>query len=272
MIKFNAEMLYAIAQEVELVRSSAHFMANTLPGQQAVAIPEPIRTEHPITLKAIQRHCNSIGLSYTAVHVERMLERLDGQWGGMNCTQLDHASQELHQRFMDEIKQILFLRVPADRIEFYDQAILFGQAVADNFKGATYDISEAGSCYATDRYTACVMHLMRALETALDAVGLGVGVPHAVIEARNSWDGLLKKISKQMDANDVAGDPSWPTKRQFFKDSYSQLFAVKNAWRNPSMHLEKKYDEKDAKRIYNAVKDFMEHVATHLDDAGTFTP
>lgn len=272
MIKFNADMLYAIAQEVELVRSGAHYMAAANPTYADVPVPEPLKTEHPITLKAIQRHCLTIGLQYTAAHVERMLERFEGKYGGMNCAQLDTHSRELHDRFMDEIKQILFLRVPSDRVDFYDKPILFGQPVADGFTEAIYDISEAGSCFATDRYTACVMHLMRALENSLDAVGLGVGVPQAVVEAQRSWDGLLKKISSRIDANDLAGDPAWLGKRQFFKDAYSQLFAVKNAWRNPSMHLEKKYDEKDAKRIYNAVKDFMEHVATHLDDAGSFTP
>ena len=53
---------------------------------------------------------------------------------------------------------------------------------------------------------------------------------------------------------------------------FAQLFAVKVAWRDNAMHLEKKYDEKDAKRIYDAVKNFMEHLAEHLDHSGSFTP
>lgn len=113
---------------------------------------------------------------------------------------------------------------------------------------------------------------MRALEVALDAVGLGVGVPNAAIEAHNSWERLLEKIRQQIEANDKAGDPTWTPKRQFFVDSAAHLFAVKNAWRNPSMHLEKKYDSGEATRILNAVKDFMEHLATHFDESGQFTP
>jgi hypothetical protein len=38
------------------------------------------------------------------------------------------------------------------------------------------------------------------------------------------------------------------------------------------MHLEKKYEDREAQRIYNAVKDFMEHLATHLDASGQFMP
>lgn len=116
------------------------------------------------------------------------------------------------------------------------------------------------------------MHLMRSLEVALDAIGLGVGVPNAVIEAKNSWETLLRKIGKQIEDNDKAGDPNWIPKRQFFADAHAHLFTVKNAWRNPSMHLEKKYDDREAERIFRAVQDFMEHLATHLNESGQFTP
>lgn len=272
MMKFNAHVFYAIAQDVELVRSGAHFTAATNSIGPRKPVPEPIKTEHPKTLKAVLQHCKDVGLNFTVPHVERMLESFEDKYGVYDCGQLDYDSNQLHLRILDEMRGILFLRIPGHMANFYDQSALFGQAVADSFKNATYDITEAGSCYATDRYTACVMHLMRALEVSLDAAGLGVGVSSAVVEARHNWDGLLKKIVKQMDINDAAGDPLWKSKRRFFADVHSQLCAVKNAWRNPSMHLERKYDEQDAGRIFNAVKDFMQLVATHLDDTGTFTP
>jgi hypothetical protein len=82
----------------------------------------------------------------------------------------------------------------------------------------------------------------------------------------------LRKILDQITANDKAGDPLWLPKRQFFVDTQAHLFSVKNARRNPSMHLEKKYDDKEAERIYRAVKDFMKHLATHLDASGDYTP
>jgi hypothetical protein len=50
------------------------------------------------------------------------------------------------------------------------------------------------------------------------------------------------------------------------------LFAVKVAWRDNTMYLEKKNKLKDAKRIYDAVKSFLMHLAEHLDQAGNFTP
>ena len=158
-------------------------------------------------------------------------------------------------------------------MEYYETVPLFGDEVFDNLPEANYDIEEAGKCFALGRNTACVMHLMRALEVSLKAVGHGVGLPNAVELARNNWTTALKAIGDQIGVNDKAANPAWtPEKSTFFKDVRAQLFAVKVAWRDTSMHLEKKYDEKDAKRIYDAAKNFMEHLAEHLDQTGQFTP
>jgi hypothetical protein len=157
-------------------------------------------------------------------------------------------------------------QIPSNR--FYENSRLFGQLVAINFSNANYDIEEAGKSFAVDRYTACVMHLMRSLEVALDAVGIAVGLPDTVVEAHASWESLLKKIDTQIMANDKSAIPDWPLKRQFFVDARAHLSSVKNAWRNPSMHLEKKYTEREAERIFRSVKDFMEHLAAHLTQAG----
>jgi hypothetical protein len=267
MIRLNAHIFYAMAQEIESTR--AHVAVLSGVGEREV--PETIKEHCPDSLIAIIEHCQSIGLTEVIPHIKRMLEIFEGQFGGYNCTRLAYDLQQLQWRVVDELSNALFMRVPKDAADYYDKPSLFGQQVADNFSDATYDISEAGSCYATDRYTACVMHLMRSLEVALDTVGLGVGISNAVIEAQNSWERLLERIRKQIEANDKSGDSTWPPKRQFFVDMQAHLFAVKNAWRNPSMHLEKKYNEKEALRIYNAVKDFMEHLATHLDASGNYT-
>jgi len=145
-----------------------------------------------------------------------------------------------------------------------------GQLVAINFSNANYDIEEAGKSFALDRYTACVMHLMRSLEVAIDAIGIAIGLPDAVIAAQNSWERLLTKMGDQIKANDATPTTDWIANRQFLIDVRAHLFSVKNAWRNPSMHLEKKYTEKEAERIFRAVKDFMEHLATHLHESGKF--
>jgi hypothetical protein len=215
--------------------------------------------------------CQAVGLEFSILQLERMRDALTSEPPCKFKVYVDML-RVLQERIEDEMSLGLFFHVPKDRAPFYENSARFGVQVAANFVSAAFDVEEAGNCFATGRNTACVMHLMRSLEVALDAIGLGVGVPNAVVEAKNSWETLLKKIDSQIIANDKSGDATWLPKRQFFVDAHAHLFAVKNAWRNPSMHLEKKYDDREAERIYNAVSDFMEHLSTHLDEAGIFTP
>jgi hypothetical protein len=214
--------------------------------------------------------CDLLGLELSSIKIDRLKRATIEPQAKLKS--LLEPLRQLEERVNDEIDFNLYLVIPRAKAAYYEQPALFGDEVAKNFFTASYDIQEAGNCFATARNTACVMHLMRALEVALDAIGLGVGVPNTVVEAQNSWERLLAKIADQIKSNDNAGDPTWTPKRQFFVDAHAHLFAVKNAWRNPSMHLEKKYEDREAQRIYNAVKDFMEHLATHLDTSGRFMP
>jgi hypothetical protein len=269
MYKFNAReflylsnMLSGLQSELELLHQKENTSNTTLSEGNRVWLSEQ--------LDALKNGCADMGLELSMMLVDAIKTSLAQE--SYTSGRFVSDVKELQRRVDHEISSPLFLVIPHDRAVYYEQPELFGSDVAVKYPAAGYDIQEAGNCYATGRNTACVMHLMRSLEVALDAVGLGAGVPNAVIEAKNSWETLLKKIDAQIVANDKSGDVTWQPKRQFFVDAHAHLFAVKNAWRNPSMHLERKYDEREALRIYNAVKDFMEHLATHVDGSGQFTP
>lgn len=211
--------------------------------------------------------CEVVGLKFSILAVDRLIAELSSK----NISAFRTALAELKTRISDELNSSWFLYIPDDVRPYYNNSSLFGDEVAKKFPDASFDIEQAGNCFATINSTASVMHLMRALEVALDAIGLGVGVADIIIEARNSWERLFREIKKQIELNDKSADATWPPKRQFFVDSEAHLFSVKNAWRNPSMHLEKKYDQVEAERILRAIKDFMQHLATHLDQTGQFT-
>ena len=70
---------------------------------------------------------------------------------------------------VDDLGGTIDSRVSAERSDFYLAHSLFGGKVDSAFPSAHHDIGEAGTCYATDRNTACVMHLMRVLELGLSA-------------------------------------------------------------------------------------------------------
>ena len=60
--------------------------------------------------------------------------------------------------------------IPDRQAGYYEQEELFGSEVHTNFESTRDDVKEAGNCYATGRYTACVFHCMRVLEKGLHAL------------------------------------------------------------------------------------------------------
>jgi hypothetical protein len=209
----------------------------------------------------------SVGLNLSLKSLERFEDALERD---LTFEEVRHLLDDLQKRIEDELDSVWFFHVSAENLPLYNNPKPFGDLVTDNFADAIYDIEEAGKCLALDRGTACVMHLMRVIELAVDALALGVGVHIGAVQAATSWEYLLKDINTKIQEANKTQIPTWLTSKSFFENSYTYVLAVKNAWRNPSMHLEKKYTIEEAARIYNAVKDLMEHLATHLNQAGVY--
>ena len=73
---------------------------------------------------------------------------------------------------------------------------LFGKDVRVAFPSAIIDIEEAGKCLAFERWTACVFHLMRVMETGLHVLGDSLNLP---LTTNRSWDAVLRKCGEELD-------------------------------------------------------------------------
>lgn len=138
----------------------------------------------------------------------------------------------------------------------------FGSAVHDASPSASFDISEAGKCLALRRGTACVMHLMRALEVALGALAKDLGVENK----SENWNTLLNRITEEIRSrNSKTHGEDWKEKDEPFYTEVATSFRLfKNAWRNHAMHARDKYSEDEAEKIYRSVKDFMQHLSERI--------
>lgn len=89
-------------------------------------------------------------------------------------------------------------------------------------------------------------------------------------EAIRNWGAVLKTIKDEFDRRNAATAPAWAdaTDRQFFEEVYVSLDAIRNPWRNATMHVENKYTEDEAEHILAAVKGFMKKLASRCDEAG----
>jgi hypothetical protein len=108
--------------------------------------------------------CDSIGLKYASQQVSRLVQLLEA--ASTTPVQIASATRHLHDLILDQMKEKIFLFVPDEQAAFLKQHA-FGKNITDAFPSSTFDVSEAGACYASARWTACVFHLMRSLEVGL---------------------------------------------------------------------------------------------------------
>ncbi len=125
----------------------------------------------------------------------------------------------------------------------------FGDDVADKFPTITEDAEEAGKCLALRRPTACVLHLMRAMEAAVQTVCATLKIER-LTEHGVSFCRIWEKIEAM---------PSGPD-RDAWSEAHANLYHVKQAWRNNMMHPNRTYTQEQAVDIYFTVKAFARHL------------
>jgi hypothetical protein len=165
----------------------------------------------------------------------------------------------LSQRLQDDLMEHWFFHIePSLRRDFYDQKDLFGPDVAAKFKKSADDIRNAGSCLALDQPTACVLHLMRAMEAAMER--LSKRLLKKPIPPKQTWNGILKDMGHAIGRMPEANKRE-KRKKDAWSEASANLFHVGEAWRNPTMHPRRSYTSSQAKEVLDAVRVFMTSLA-----------
>jgi len=206
-------------------------------------------------------------LKYIATIEKTRLPENDFTFG-----KLQKEAEILHERIEHEIEDIVAGFIPADRVPYFRAKELFGPEVLRAFPSSANDVQEAGTCFAHGIYTACVFHLMRALEHPLRALAKKLGVqppaknPSTPLELR-TWGDVIDKIITAVNAR-----PNPKTRRQadlteFYNKAADQFQFFKDAWRDVVMHTRSKpYGEGEAKDLIQSVGTFMKRLATKLKE------
>ena len=171
--------------------------------------------------------------------------------------------KELRERVAHELEGRAIYYV-SDHVDLLSESPLFGDHVDEAFPSAQYDISEAGRCLAFRRQTACVVHLMRALEFGLSnlATTLGMNLTN------KNWDTIINDIEKEVRSrNKGSHGEKWKNEDEpFFSEAAAHFRLIKNAWRNHAAHARTKYTDEEAKEIYESVRAFMRHLSQRLSE------
>jgi hypothetical protein len=208
-------------------------------------------------LEAIEHFCVGLGLD-SAVDKAHRIKKGSLEESAYSLPELQTAFRELRERIEDGVYRILLISVPRSKAVYVREKQLFGQKVEDKFPGAGEDIEEAGKCFALGRYTACVFHLMRVMEKGVQELANKLGA--RVDVEKEPWGKILTAIS---DA--IKRRPTKTSRQKKFhsdcEEIAASLHAVKDAWRNPTMHPKKTYTEEEVDSIFHNVRAFMQRLA-----------
>jgi hypothetical protein len=198
----------------------------------------------------------------------RIWEYVDS--GNLNAAGLHPMIVELNNRMIGELSVKECLMIDETAVKYYRQSQpSFGIEVQSKFPSASFEIDEAGKCLALNRSTASVFHLMRTMEIGVRAVARCLQISDPMKPANRNWGIMLRRIwedgiSKKWPtaADRAAGDGA------AFEALHASLDAVKNPWRDATMHVENKYTSDEAENIFAAVRGFMMRLASRCDEDG----
>lgn len=180
---------------------------------------------------------------------------------GVPFQELGRMAVELYGRVIDELESRVFLMVPTERVESFTEPLKDWRLQIDAFPSIRDEIEEAQKCYALERSTACVFHLMRVLELPLRALSAELGI----VKHSPTWEAYLSAMEKAIAAKFPDKTRAHADKRAYFTGLEGQLRAIKTAWRNPTMHdMARIYTPEMAQELIILVRGFLREAAKEL--------
>jgi hypothetical protein len=82
----------------------------------------------------------------------------------------------------------------------------------------------------------------------------------------DTWENIIGKVESGVNAKRAAitGRARWRVLEPFYAEVVSDLRAVKNVWRNPDAHFRRPFNEVQAQKVLEKVRDFMQNLATRV--------
>lgn len=208
-------------------------------------------------LGMLERACEPLGLTSTLAQIARVKPIF---LQGSPSIPLDDFGREVIEvqiRLNDELKaRTLFLLTVEGAGYFADHH--FSPSIIERFPDASFDIDEAGKCYALERSTACVFHLMRVTELGLQEIARLLGMT----DFQPTWEPIIRKIDNELKAK--YEDRKFKGSSELLANISTHVHAVKMAWRNRTMHVDKKHTMEEAREIYHATCGLMRYIAENL--------
>ena len=166
---------------------------------------------------------------------------------------------DIESRMKDECEDITVLILDRqERSLYYSTAdVIAGWSISTASPEAARELEEASRCYALGRATASVFHGMRMLEIGLKSFSSLLGIPEPETPTERNWGKILNKIKIKIDAEYPKNERLPNSLGSTYEKIYATLEAVKNPWRNATMHVESFYQDAEARLILNNTMEFL---------------
>ena len=199
-------------------------------------------------------------------HLKKELERVRT----FDADRVMRACLAISEDLVYECKGMKLLMIRPESEKYYESgpSATFGQDVLTAFPSQAFadDLGEASKCYAMNRGTACVFHLMRAMETGVRAWAAKLLIPPTVLNPSGTnlrdqmWGDLEREISKVVELMPTT-TPSEKESKAAQKSVLVSLAHVRDVWRNTTMHPQEKYTPEEAEEVLNATRAFLRSLA-----------
>ena len=187
--------------------------------------------------------------------------------------QTEREFELLTNALYSEAKNKLLIFVPPHRGKYFYAAKFIKEEIKGAFPKAHAEIREAGKSFALERYTATVLHCVRAVEIGLKAMAVALKVENKIPIELLEQETLIRQIeSKISDMKDGAKGPEKDANQNFYSEAAMQFRYFKDGWRVRAAHARETYDEDQASGIIEHTVTFFEILAKRLKEPQASQP
>jgi hypothetical protein len=216
-------------------------------------------------LAFVRKVCDELNLADANNRLNELI--LDLESTNRNASEVHADLRGLLIAFVKELRRVVYVLIPNEKLKYLEQEHLFGDEVYEKIKSARADIKNAGNCLAADLPDAAVFHLCRVTELGLRALAkkLKIKLTHPLEYA--DWGNVIDEVeTKLRDLKPVTRGKKKSQKLEFYSNMVSDCRAIKETWRDCVMHTRKFFNDHEALRAYDRVRDFMQRLALRVSE------
>lgn len=234
-------------------------------GFSAVKVPEERVQTLFTSMGAIRETSENLNMRASKANIQKTFDTLsvlmtNGLVNGIDRDGLNVLISQLSTLLtfaVEELATYKFISILPENAEIFSEPLSkFDDQIMESFPGVTFELEEAGKSFALNRYTACIFHLMRAMEYGVGKLAREL---NATVVNKNgetlAWGILTANIKSEVEK--LNGGPE----KDSWLEVHSMLYSVNRAFRTKTAHPEKIYTQEQALSAISAVNGFLSHMA-----------